>query len=506
MKPNLPTPAFEIEALIRRIEAGEVDLSIPKATSHLRCTGEDAERILRAATEPCVKPGVSDCFYGLEGTLAWGGTTTSNLRLYNFDVAQLKIGGTILGTVDIQVTYAESIVVDAAVHGGIHVDPVRADHVEIIVGQKGPKPEHIFVGGEIEDMLRIHGGARWGDRPARAVDVRVQCTGSPAIRLSLDTDRFCEIRGSHPASIGLTGSIGRECGIAGAVSSDVVVSAAISGGLDVYGQVGGELLIDGEKPILGDLTIRADVGRLLLDCDVEGDVNVQGSAPIGRLPALTSARSIVLHPAARLGDCDLRRFAAWDALRLLGEEHFPLDSKRRRHLSGSSPSRKRDHRSPFRDPSSPDETVDQLADSLTLSESQAVYRHLRAVAERAGGRQTAADFYFHEMQARREMARRWSSEHATLTAYYHASRYATRELPPLLWLLLLLGLTTLFHRKDLESWAPATVDSLRVLLPFAGTSQASSGWVSVWDIAIALASPVLLAQLALAIRDRVARW
>ena len=161
------------------------------------------------------------------------------------------------------------------------------------------------------------------------------------------------------------------------------------------------------------------------------------------------------------------------------------------------------------------------------SEMASVYRQLRKNAETSGDRDLAANLYGAEMGARRKAA--WTSPKnissgILLEAYRWISGFGLRPLLPVAWVLalsvigaflllvngvdLVVGCSTNGNPCEdagasfLEAWTFAVKSMLSFIRPPDGDLSTGEEWV---QIGLRFSGPLLLAQIALAVRDRLAR-
>lgn len=151
-----------------------------------------------------------------------------------------------------------------------------------------------------------------------------------------------------------------------------------------------------------------------------------------------------------------------------------------------------------------------------------IYRQLRNNLETRKNRPAAGVFYRGEMNARRadaRQSRRWV-ECAVLTGYRVMSGYVLRVGPPLAWFtsIALLGSVAfqaggLDLDKDLApdkvysaSFIETVLFTLRMMLSFFSPPDAEIGVLKqVLQLGLRFVGPILLAQMTLAVRERVAR-
>ncbi|WP_020106089.1 pentapeptide repeat-containing protein [Nocardia sp. 348MFTsu5.1] len=167
----------------------------------------------------------------------------------------------------------------------------------------------------------------------------------------------------------------------------------------------------------------------------------------------------------------------------------------------------------------PDEQVDEHLVATA-------YRELRKSLEDAKDEPGAADFYYGEMEMRRRGSRRLSVERWLLTAYWLISGYGLRAWRTIVALVMMFGLaawvltgtdraTTAARppratalREQLDYWDALTfvIRDATVLLRPAGTATVTTtGLGTAIDLIVRIATPVLFALAALAVRARVKR-
>jgi hypothetical protein len=143
---------------------------------------------------------------------------------------------------------------------------------------------------------------------------------------------------------------------------------------------------------------------------------------------------------------------------------------------------------------------------------QTVYRDLRKGREDAKDEPGAADFYYGEMEMRRQAAAPGTAERALLTAYWAVSGYGLRGSRSLAALVVLLLLAAIgFATVGFAGRPPGYLDSLIYAAGSVLSLSLTHGpavltrWGEVIRIILRIAGPVCLALGALAIRGRVKR-
>jgi uncharacterized protein YjbI with pentapeptide repeats len=153
------------------------------------------------------------------------------------------------------------------------------------------------------------------------------------------------------------------------------------------------------------------------------------------------------------------------------------------------------------------QTIQQLeADHLVL-----LYRRLRKGREDNKNEPGAADFYYGEMEMRRQAVETPWAERVILTLYWLVSGYGLRGLRALLCLVaVIVAMAVLFETVGFaQPPSPATfwgslLFAARATLSISDQAQLT-GWGKLLHIILRLAGPVLLALALLAVRNRVKR-
>ena len=320
-------------------------------------------------------------------------------------------------------------------------------------------------------------------------------------------------------------SVGGDVTVLGRIEDDLQVWASIHGGLDLLGSIGGNLTIVKAGSIADDLNIKGTIeGRLAISGSVGGDFTLNGAVHSGlRLQGTFSGRADLLRSSPvevnslsgaslthemylgegiDLSQCDFRGFNDFEQLRFIGPQLFGRNA--RKQISNTH--------------------QDQEIPHVELAE---IYRQLRQVYERQSNRPGAGDFYYREMNARRSQA--WQSrkllEWLILAAYFCISGYGLRLRRAITTFALFAATgAVLFHYNGLAievdvnlngkkttGFKAATIHetflfSVKSMVSFFSPPKADLGLGGQWlQVTLRFLGPTILAQVVLAIRERVAR-
>jgi hypothetical protein len=272
------------------------------------------------------------------------------------------------------------------------------------------------------------------------------------------------------------------------------------------------------------LSIReADVGTLTLSdldlsvCLVAGahrldQLRIEGVRPFSTTPPVSTTP-----PAWRLhlGSTDIPIWRRWTRRQTLAEEHHCRAGKTIPTVSeiGERLARPVWYPPSCQPPAWLTEMTGRQAEKLTPARLAILYRALRKALEDAKDQPGAADFYYGEMEMRRQATPRFGVERAVLTLYWLVAGYALRA-----WravaasaALLILAAWLLVYRHGFADPNAMTYwSSLRYcgrtaigLLP--KDLPVLTPWGDVLQIAVRITIPVLLALAVLSVRGRIKR-
>lgn len=459
------TPQAEIDSLIQQLRTGVLDLSDVGATEHLVCDGVTALRVLTAPK--CRVERV------------WAGTVTTDLDITDELAGGFALWGSVRGNLNVLNTVQGQLIVGGRVGLGIYI-AARVDKNVVVMG-------------------------------SAAVDEDVSVMDRASIKGNLTVER--------DAAIGGYLSISEQSSLSG----DLVVWGSVGRYLSIDGSVGGHLTISGS--VGKNVFVRGSVGKpLFLNATVGNEIHLDPTRPMTVFQLTPIPESaIFIGPKTDLTFCDFSGFAAYDKLRFLGDQPFRTN-KGRQELAFEFP--QGDHVTP---PTSSQEH------GTPHAEQAAIYRQLRVALEKNSNRPAASDFYYGETEARRnaiaDRTIKWFSiEWWILSLYKGLSAYGTRSLRTFAIFALtsivfavfmsiggidLSGFVDDLNENEAvweDSWTASerwtllrfTIQSMVSFFspPRAANLTNAEGFA---QLTLRFIGPLLLAQAALAIRDRVAR-
>lgn len=556
------TSAEQIQELLGQLvdRAGILNVS---STEDLVCSSRDASLLIEAADHSRAISEFAGSVVGnltletvvgdltvsgrVEGDLLVSGSILKNLHISGPVAKDLQVSGPITGNLILGGSVGEDVRVTSRIGNSLIMkSKVGGDLV-----LTGPIGHDRSIDGTVGGNLRFDGTVGGTTTLSAIVDGHARVRGSIARDLLVDGsvgDYFVvfgdvgghlRVEGPTRSNLELRGPVGGHVELKGTVGGDVAVSAAIGEYLAVSSSIGGDLEVASSAG--GGLTV-------LRGCSVERNVRIRPTTNliIKELGAVVQGQ-IHLGEHANIKTCDFREFSGFDKLRLAGSNPFETDARGRNKLG--------------------------FGDTLQPTEQAAMYRQLRSALEKQGDRPTAADFYYHETEARRlalqpegfkgwsilqlllavcELVKwaslsiwrilpkrtkaspslssgtgaRWKVESLILTVYKKMSGYGTRASYALGWFFFVaLVFSIAFAWRGIEFEDSSSVSlhldprkfslraSLTVLLftmqsmvsffkpPDAGISTLG-GFM---QFCLRFTGPVLVAQMALAVRERVAR-
>ncbi len=362
------------------------------------------------------------------------------------------------------------------------------------------RPDSIDLDADIDGDLRI----------AQTIPGDLAVLGSVGGHLAVlgSVGGHLAVFGSVGGNLAVSESVGGNLAVWRSVGGDLAVSGSVGGDLAVLGSVGGHLAVFGS--VGGNLAVWRSVGGdLAVSGSVGGDLAVRGSVagrvavtPFDSFVILGSVRGAKFEGEVFIGDrvrvdqCDFRQCPDLDKFHFVGGDLF---GEGRAELA--NPPLGVGGRVPDR-------------------EMATIYRQLRNNLETRKNRPASGVFYRGEMNARRADARqsgRWV-EWLVLTGYQWMSGYGLRVGPPLAWfaaIALLASVALHTGGLDLEkatdkvyaaSFIESVLFTLRTMLSFFSPPDAEIGVPEqVLQLGLRFVGPILLAQIILAVRERVAR-
>ncbi len=225
---------------------------------------------------------------------------------------------------------------------------------------------HCVIKGDLCIETQIQSGLHIGGR----VDGSVYVCNGGSIEKSLHIAKAGSIEGN--LYIWSEGYIGQ----------NLLIEGHIEGTLNIRkdGAIKGHLMVRTEGSLGGNLTIKGEVAGLVdLDGSFEGTCRFLSEASIITIGSLRGARfahHVDFNDYVSLKECDFRGFPSFDKCTFSGQNLFDSASGRQKIRT--------DFTKPF-----------QIGDEIGL------YRQLRRVYENSSNRPGASDFYFREMEARK---------------------------------------------------------------------------------------------------------
>ncbi len=440
----------------------------------------------------------------------------------------------------------DPIVLDATVRGDLRIDRLLAGSPEVdatvagdlvIAGSiagcltiSGFVDRRLVVSGQVDDAVVILGGVRGAAvLPTGVVRGDLVVGANATVRGDLAVFEGASVHGHVVVApeglvdgyLDISGSLGRSLQVEGDVSGTVLVSGSIGadltldegssveGDLEVSGSIGGRLEVAGRVggwmtahgSVGGDVTLSGSVGRgLALSGRLGGRVSLTPRPQTVMLLSVRGARfaeEVFVGDRVRIDECDFRQCPDLDKLHLVGGDLFTG----KRVLANP-----------------PAGHVERVPDRQMAT----IYRQLRNNLETRKNRPAAGAFYRGEMNARRADA--WQSrryaESVVLTGYRLMSGFGLRAWPPVVWFVsVALAGAVAFHAGGLDldkaigddqvyaaSFAESLLFTLRTMLSFFSPPDAEVGVKEqVLQLGLRFVGPVLLAQVILAVRERVAR-
>lgn len=529
----------EIERIIARLRLREPVLSDPLSLTGLTYSTESAIELINATKDLA---GAATLGGQIVGDLRITGSVPHTLMLRGQIIGDLTIAGTVDGDLHIASEIAGNLSVSGVVTGDLGLAPsasvggrlallgrvdgsVRIDSdIAASAAVESGVAKHLIFSGRVGGNLDIWGAVAGALNVRGNIQGDLQIAGELGSKVSIESDIagsvlfrestiangdvLIKCRGAETVNVlgAISGNLSLiveadNVNLLGRVDGSCYLSVRLTGHIVLTGSFGGDLVIRRNSDVAEYVRIDCVVSQ---DCVVHGrtpklDLTGRFGGPVLIMTAgetlLASVRSaqfggeVMIGDGVRIDQCNFKQCGDLDKLNLVGSNLFP------------GPGLLQD----------PEANPDELA---------GVYRDLRRNLEGRGNRAGASNFYRGEMDSRLRAAtaHRRYVETLILGAYRMISGYglsASRAamsfivvwLPTSLWLRLSgLYLDPDIPLEDEASMAECLLFTAKSMVGFLSPPAAALSPTQQWlQLLLRFAGPVLLAQVVLSVRERVAR-
>jgi hypothetical protein len=296
-------------------------------------------------------------------------------------------------------------------------------------------------------------------------------------------------------------SVAKQLTVTGSVGGGLTASGRVGGDLALLGRIGGHVLILGQ--VDGSLDVAGSFGGAIAIADARVQKRVSLSPERSNTPVTLASvagsrfdDSVFVGDGIDISSCDFRRCPDLDRFELVGVDLFP---------SGNWAL------------ANPPATLNRPPSAIPANEIASIYRRLRSNLEQSNNRPAAGPFYEGEMTARRAASSWRSADWWTISMYWAMSGYGLRAKRAFSWFIVIALIGTamfMLNGFDLDpsegvleaSWAAGFTFTVRSMVSFFSPPEADLGVAGEWvQIMLRVLGPLLIAQVVLAVRERVAR-